>query len=154
MNTKTSDAALAQNPTLDDLFKKWGFAYNIDWRLIKAHAIAESSLSADAINPADPSYGIGQILCRADNYDSPCQNKFYIDGWSQATPNKLLDPDFNIRMAAQIISKNVKQYGFPRAVAVYNRFVEYKKPMNGPFENQEYVDRVINIYNSLGGSHP
>lgn len=154
MSAKPADAVEALNPTLDDLFKKWGLAYNVDWRLIKAHAVVESGLSADAVNPSDPSYGVMQILCSGATGDDSCENKFFIDDWSNATPNMLLDPDFNIRMGAQIIGKNLRQYGWPRCVAVYNRFAEYKSPLNGPFQNQDYVDRVTAIYHQLGGTLP
>lgn len=154
MTSKPADAVEALNPTLDDYFRKWGLAYNLDWRLIKAHAVVESGLSADAVNPSDPSYGVMQILCSGAHGDETCENKFFIDDWSEASPNRLLDADFNIRMGAQIIKKNLQQYGWPRAVAVYNRFAEYKSPMNGPFANQDYVDRVLSVYTQLGGGTP
>jgi soluble lytic murein transglycosylase-like protein len=135
----------------DALFQHWAAVYGVDWRLVKAHAMRESSLDAYAVNEADPSYGLGQVLCDAASPDSPCRNKLNVDGWSQATPNRLLNPDFNIRIATQIIAANIRQYGLPRAIAVYNRFAEHASPLNGPFQNQAYVDDVLRIYGELGG---
>lgn len=135
----------------DASFRKWGARYGVDWRLIKAHAMVESSLRADAVNPADPSYGLMQVLCDARDLDSPCRNRFVVDGWTQATPRRLLDPDFNVRIAAQIIAYNLKTWGWPRGIAVYNRWAERLAPEGGPFQNQSYVDRVLAVYRELGG---
>lgn len=135
----------------DAILQKWAKVYNVDWRLLKAHAMVESALNHRAVNPSDPSYGLMQVLCDAAGPDSPCRNRFVVDGWSEATPNRLLDPDFCVRIAAQIVAYNVRTFGMPRAVAVYNRWAERLSPPGGPFSNQRYVDKVLRIYRELGG---
>lgn len=135
----------------DEIFRRWGARYGVDWRLIKAHAMVESSLDAEAVNPSDPSYGLMQVLCTARDQDSPCTNRFVVDGWAEATPRRLLDPDFNVRIAAQIIAYNLRAWGWPRGIAVYNRWAERLSPEAGPFANQRYVDRVLAVYRELGG---
>lgn len=147
----TKKANAAEVTGFDAIFKHWGAMYGVDWRLLKAHAMRESSLDPSAVNESDPSYGLGQVLCDAVTPDSPCQNRLNVSGWSDATPHRLLDPDFNVRMMAQIIAANIRQYGMPRAVAVYNSFDQHNAPLDGPFKNQSYVDDVLSIYQSLGG---
>lgn len=144
-----ADVIQEKNPTLDDLFQKWAEVYHIDWRLAKAHAIVESSLNPDAVNETDnESLGLMQILCKPDGTGG-CVNRLNVDGWTDATRERLLDPDFNIRIGTQIIASNIKAYGLPRAIAVYNRFAERHSPIDGPFENQKYVDRVSKVYEDL-----
>lgn len=135
-------AAAELSATLDPLFQKWGRAYGVDPLLLKAHAIVESDLDAQAVNPSDPSYGLMQVLC-SHKGDGRCTNRFNIEGWAGMTADRLLDPDANIRMAAQIVAYNIRAFGLPRAIAVYNRYAERTSPPGGPFGNQRYVDKVL-----------
>jgi len=137
---KTSDAS---SPSMDDIFRKWGAVYGVDWQLLKAIAITESSLNPDAVNAADnESIGLMQVLCRPDG-GGGCSNGLNVDGWSEATRKKLFDPRFNIKIGAQILAWNIRTYGLPKAIAVYNRWAERTSPVAGPFENQSYVDAVL-----------
>lgn len=148
---ETTDTAISQDDSgtgLDALFQKWGAYYEVDWRLIKAHAIVESALNPNAENKADPSVGLMQILCKPDG-GGGCSNVFHVEGWSKATHDGLFDPDFNIQIGTQIIQKNIAAYGLPRAIAVYNRYAERNSPQEGPFQNQAYVDKVISHYKEL-----
>lgn len=143
-----ADVAIADT-SLDGLFEKWGKTYSVDPLLIKAHAVVESSMDPNAVNRSDPSYGLMQILCR--NKDGgACTNNFNIDGWKGMTVQQLLNPDVNIRMAAQIIKFNLR-YGLPRAIAVYNSWDQRVAQISGPFKNQAYVDAVRTAYRNLGG---
>lgn len=54
--------------------------------------------------------------------------------------------EFNIRIGAQILAWNIRKYGMPKAVAVYNRWAERLSPVAGPFENQSYVAAVLGNY--------
>lgn len=135
--------------SLDVLFKKWAAIYKTDWRLLKAHAVVESNLRADAVNRSDPSYGVMQILCT--NAGRTCTNKFNIEGWPEMTAARLLDADTNIRMGAQIVAWNQRQYGLMRGIAVYNSWDQRNAPAIGPFKNKAYVDKVVRVYTSLGG---
>lgn len=151
MVATTKRAAAAELETsLDALFRKWGAVYGVDWQILKAHAIVESDLDPDAVNPSDPSYGVMQVLCTR-GANGRCGNTFNIDGWPGMTAERLKDPDTNIRMAAQIVAYNIRAFGMPRAVAVYNRWAERLSPPGGPFANKRYVDKVLAAYARLRG---
>jgi soluble lytic murein transglycosylase-like protein len=133
-------------PSTDDLFRKWGAEYGVEWQLLKAVARKESRLNPKAVNNADnESIGLMQVLCRPDGRGG-CANNLKVDGWSGATRRKLFDPEFNIKIGAQILAWNIRKYGMPKAVAVYNRWAERSSPVAGPFENQAYVDTVVAGY--------
>lgn len=136
---------------LDGLFKKWGDHYDVDWRLLKAVAIHESSLNPNAVNAADPSYGLMQVLCR-HGADGVCVNHFDVEGWDEATTEKLKDPDFNIMIGAQILAYNLQTFGSPKGIAVYNSWDQRNASPIGPFKNQSYVSAVLANYRNLGGS--
>lgn len=146
-----SDAA--SGGKFDALYKKWGGVYGVDWRLIKAHALRESAENPRAFNPERPdlpndgSYGIGQIYCVVGP-DGRCSNRLSVDGWPPHASD-LYDADKNIHFMAQIIAANTRAYGMPRAVAVYNSFDQHRRPLNGPFKNQGYVDDVLRYYEGL-----
>lgn len=132
----------------DELFSRWGTRYGVDPLLLKAIATVESSLDPEAVNPNDPSVGLMQILCKPDA-EGRCTNRFNVDRWNQATWQRLLDPDFNVEIGAQILAWNLKTYGYPRGIAVYNSWSARHDPVNGPFMNQSYVDKVIAQYSRL-----
>jgi soluble lytic murein transglycosylase-like protein len=133
-------------PSVDDLFRKWGAAYGVEWRLLKAVARKESRLNPNAVNNADnESIGLMQVLCRPDGHGG-CANNLKVDGWRDATRRKLFDPEFNIKIGAQILAWNIRKYGMPKAIAVYNRWAERSSPVAGPFENHSYVAAVLGNY--------
>lgn len=138
----------------DAIYQKYGRLYGVDWRLLKAIAVVESSERSQAKNPADPSYGLMQVLCVTPGGASGarCTNRFNIVGWDQATPDRLFDPGFNVKMATQILKWNLDTYGFLKGIAVYNRWASRNDPKNGPFGNQGYVDKVLAAYRSVGGT--
>ena len=136
----------ANPPSVNELFKKWGAAYGVEWQLLKAVARKESRLNPNAVNNADnESIGLMQVLCRPDGRGG-CANSLKVDGWSGATRRKLFDPDFNIKIGAQILAWNIRKYGMPKAIAVYNRWAERSSPVAGPFENHPYVVAVLGNY--------
>ena len=140
LSMKISDAS---PQSIDDLFRKWGAVYGVEWRLLKAIAVTESRLNPDAVNAADKeSIGLMQVLCRPDGAGG-CSNRLNVDGWSEATREKLFDPRFNIKIGAQILAWNIRTYGMPKAIAVYNRWAERTSPVAGPFLNRLYVDAVL-----------
>lgn len=130
---------------LDAIYQKYGLQYGVDWRLIKAIAQVESSENPAAVNPADPSYGLMQILCQDNGYGG-CSNKFNITDWPPSTKNKLFDPDYNVKIGSQILAWNIKTYGRNKGIAVYNSWSARNDPTNGPYRNQTYVDKVIDRY--------
>lgn len=133
------------------LYRKWGARHSVDPELLRAIAIVESGENPNALNPSDPSYGLMQVLCVNDGQNNKCQNLFNILNWDMATPNKLTDPDFNIEMASQIISWNIRTFGILKGIAVYNNFSARFDPDNGPFRNQAYVDKVLAAWNRTNG---
>lgn len=151
----TSAAHTADNNTMnnayDAIFKKYAAIEGLDWRLLKAIAIVESTLTPGAKNPSDPSYGLMQVLCINDGPNSICSNRFNILGWDEATPERLYDPDFNVRMASQILKWNIDTYGNHKGVAVYNNWSARNDPEFGPFRNAGYVSKVLSAYVDVAG---
>lgn len=98
-------SSMSDKPNYDDLFKKYGSRYGIDWKLLKAIAIIESSLGEHPTvkrGLADPndiegskstdgkSWGLMQVtLPTARDYDQ------------SATAVKLNNPDYSVDIAAR-----------------------------------------------------
>lgn len=153
MKKSKADTGLPLAPpadTLRALFRKWASIYSVDPLLIEAHAMVESSLNPLAVNKSDPSYGLMQVLCSGSS--DVCTNKFNVDGWAGMTRQRLLDPDVNIKIATQIIAYNLRTWGYPRGIAVYNSWESRRSHVNGPFPNQRYVDNVLAKLRQLGGA--
>lgn len=136
--------------TLDDLYRKHATAAGLDWRLLKAIAIVESSENPNAVNPSDPSAGLMQVLCAGPGPDGRCTNRLNLPGWPPRR-EALFDPDTNLQFAAGILKWNIDSYGLLRGIAVYNRWASRLDPPDGPFGNQTYVDKVTREYRALGG---
>jgi soluble lytic murein transglycosylase-like protein len=137
--------------TLDDLYQSHGRQHGLDPMLLKAIAIVESSENPNAKNPADPSIGLMQILCVPDGNGS-CSNKLNIQGWPPADARLLYDPDYSLYLGGQILKWNISTYGFKKGIAVYNSWGARLDPDDGPFRNQNYVDKVLNNYYGLTGT--
>jgi len=136
--------------TLDDLYEKHGREKGLDPMLLKAIAQVESSENPDAVNPADPSVGLMQVLCVPDGAGS-CSNRLNVNDWPPQSRQQLFDPDFNLHIAAQILKWNIDTYGTLKGIAVYNSWSAHTDPREGPFQNQGYVDKVLSKYRALGG---
>ncbi len=110
----------------DALFTQWGGQYGVSPLLLKAIAFTESTLNPNAANtsdPTDPSYGLMQISCKPDGSGGCQANEFNLTGWPPAGgPQGLLDPATSIRLAAELMGKNLAQTqgNTWRAVAEYN----------------------------------
>lgn len=137
---------------LEPLYRKHANKQGLDWRLLKAIAIVESSENPNARNPADPSTGLMQVLCVPDG-SGGCKNRFNVQGWEGIRENDLLDPDINLGIASQILAWNIQRYGFNKGIAVYNSWSARNDPMEGPFQNQGYVDKVLRHYNAIKGDN-
>lgn len=138
----------------DGIFKRYAVMTGLDWRLIRAVATVESSLNPIAINRADnESLGLMQVLCRPDGKGGCTNHLPAVRGWTTATRDYLLDPDFNVYIGAQILADNFRAYGsIQKAVAVYNAWDQRNASKSGPFKNQAYVDKVLRVYRELGGT--
>lgn len=145
------EAGLAQKPGYDSLYKHHAKLVGLDWKLLKAIAITESSENPKAVNPSDPSYGLMQLLCTKSTVRT-CGNFLYLQDWPPATKEQLFDPDYSLHIASQILSMNVKSYGLWKGVAVYNCWGARNDARTGPFRNQKYVDKVKKEYDTLVNS--
>lgn len=117
---------------------------DIDPALLQAIAQVESSEVLEAVNISDPSFGLMQILC-TPNGKGICTNRFpKVDGWEGTTVDDLFNPQINVSIGAQILKWNLEQYGYPKGFAVYNSWSARKDPEDGPYRNQEYVNKVLN----------
>lgn len=136
---------------IDALFLKYGTLYNVPPNLLKALAVVESALKPNAIRnnpPNDVSAGLMQVLC-LPGANGVCTNKFNVDGWQGMTLQRLLDPETNIKIGAQIIAYNLRTYGYKRGIAVYNSWSARNSPADGPFPNDAYVNKVLSLVNKL-----
>lgn len=129
-----------EKTNFDSVYKRHASINGIPPSLIKAIAFVESSENPNAINKADPSYGLMQVLCTGKG--AVCENRFIIPGWP-VTRDALLDPELNVSFGAQILGWNVSQYGLLKGIAVYNNWSARTASRDGPFPNQDYVDKVI-----------
>ncbi len=136
-------------PTLDEIFVRVGNRRGVDPLLLKAIAMVESSLNPAAINTADnESIGLMQILCRPDGRGG-CSNRFDVDGWAGISRDRLFDAETNVDIGAQILAWNIRTYGMPKALAVYNAWDQRSANVMGPFKNQSYVDKILANYRRL-----
>lgn len=136
--------------SLDEIYAKYGAQFGVDWRLVKAVAQHESAENPDAVNTRDnESIGLMQILCRPDGAGG-CSNRLNVEGWPDATRERLFDSDFNVFIGSQILASNIAAYGIPKGIAVYNAWDQHTAPAAGPFKNQSYVDDVLRRAAKLG----
>ncbi len=132
----------------DALFQRHAKAHGVDWRLLKAIAQVESSLNPRAEHPNGLSSGLMQVYC-APAGGAVCRNRFDIDGWPPPTREQLYETEYNVHIAAQILAWNLRTYGLARGVAVYNSWSARLTRVGQPFPNQEYVDRVLQVYRAM-----
>jgi soluble lytic murein transglycosylase-like protein len=155
--SRRSEAAMNQTENADP-FEVAALKYGLDADLLRAIAYVESSNDPGAVHwnpPNDVSVGEMQILCKPPagtqrGEDFVCQNRFDIPGWPLRF-SELKDRAVNIDIGARILSYNMKGYGFPRGVAVYNDYRARFAGVAGPFPNDSYVTKVINRYSHLKG---
>jgi soluble lytic murein transglycosylase-like protein len=128
----------------DELYLYWGKHYGVEPLLIKAVAFVESGENPNAKNPAEPSYGIMQVYYTGSN-------DLDADGWPPESADQLYNASYNIKIGTQILRWNLKTYGFPKGIAVYNKWSARLEIQ--PFTNQSYVNKVLDRYRDLGGSN-
>jgi soluble lytic murein transglycosylase-like protein len=155
-NVETKTETVVQAPTLRALFAKHGAAYGVDPLLLEAIAMVESSLRPDAVRwnpPHDVSVGVMQILAvppegTQRGEDFMPTNRFDISPWPVSFA-ALKNPDLNIALGAQILRWNLRTFGFPRGVAVYNSWSARHAQESGPFPNDAYVSKVLHNLENL-----
>lgn len=133
----------------DSYFKQASDTYGVAFALLKAHAIAESSLNPQA-SRTEPSgkisYGLLQILWWTGS------DRFKKYGYSAdaiGDGSILFDPYVNCTIAAQLIADNYKacKGSLRDTINMYNTGVkESKRQAPGG-----YVDKVLGYYNKILG---
>ncbi|MBR9706077.1 lytic transglycosylase domain-containing protein [Candidatus Pacearchaeota archaeon] len=130
----------------DDLYKKYSNHAGVDWKLLKAISINESSQRFTSVNEDEgrgrKSYGLMQILY-PDTLDFI--NDYY--GY-EYTRNDLLNPEINIFLASSYIRYLKTRYNkISDIIASYNAGSVIKR--NGLYINQTYVNKILKVYRSI-----
>lgn len=94
-----------------DLIYQWAKTYRVDPCLIAALISVESSFDPNAVNPSDPSYGLGQVQVTTA--------RDYLPGVSSSD---LLDPATNIQVVCAHVAHLQYREGFPMpdGIGAYN----------------------------------
>lgn len=146
----------------DSLFKKYASQYNLDWKMLKAICMIESTMGYNPrvarglIDPQDVngskstdglSWGIMQVtVTTAKDYDPT------------ATPQKLNNPEYSVKIASQHLAMLYKFFNF-----VSNRKTEFivksynqgqgntLKEIQGKTQGyaNEYWSKYVNAYKDL-----
>lgn len=125
----------------------WARHYRLDPLLMEAIARQESSLDPNAVNPADPSYGLFQILCSGPGTDGRCTNRLPAFSDWPPTRESLFNPERSAYWATRLMRHNIDAHGsIGRALIVYN---------GGPQAlatgvSDRYANRVLAIYQQIG----
>ena len=118
----------------DSIYQKWSEALGIDWRLVKAVAITESSEDPSAIGDNGNSFGLMQVQNLIGNY------------YANAKGTELLDPEKNIEAGSKYLAEMVKKYGVEGGIQAYNLGeTKYLAGLTSP----TYLSKVMRNFNSL-----
>lgn len=117
--------------------------YNVDRSLVKAVAMTESSLNPNAENPADPSYGLMQVMpILAEDFG-------IVKDWHNPTPAEIAmikDPQTNLRIGAWFLGRLLKKYSLEISIEMYNVGEAGWKQGR---RNSKYVAKVMRYYNEF-----
>jgi len=103
--------------TLDDKIMYAAKKYGVDWRLVKAVAMTESSLDPNAKNPNDPSWGLmGITPAVAEDYGLVKDHYNPTD----AEIAMLREPQTNLNIGAWLLAKLLKRFPWDGAIQAYN----------------------------------
>ena len=114
--------------------------YSVDPNLVRAIIKKESSWNPNAINPHDPSYGLGQVtpIC--------AQDYGIVKDWQNPTKEeikKIYDPQTNIDIIAWDLDRPAK-YTLDVVIQMYNEGEEaYLEGKRVP----DYLAKVMEFYN-------
>lgn len=135
----------------EDVFRAAGARHGLDWRLLAAHAFVESSFNPKARNP-EGSDGLMQILFPLEKNTGVLRHlrAGTLPEFLDVDMDQVFDAAYNVELGAALIRENIKAFGMPRAIAVYNMDRARTAPLAGPFANQGYVDKVLAKARALG----
>lgn len=130
-------------PSIDAMIVYAANKHRVEAALVKAVAMTESSLNPRAKNPADPSYGLMQIMpILAEDYGIV---KDYHNP-TEAEIAMIYDPQTNLLIGAWFLSNLLKRHSLQVAVEMYN---VGETGWNKGRRNPEYVSRVMRYYNGF-----
>jgi len=133
------------------LTKKWGLIYGIDSLIIEAVIQVESNYNPKAVNPADPSYGLMQILHRENGWSTA---EALLKQLGKSIPENLeemkeylFNPNNNIELGGFYIKTILNKYGFDN-IDIYN--IGETSYSRG-YRNIDYKNKVHSAYFKLKG---
>lgn len=111
LSTPVVDAAALDREieTINGHIEYHSFRAGVDPLMVYAVIAQESSLNPQAINEADPAYGLGQVMPRY------WRHAFVEECGQEATPQTLMEPELNVCYTAHIIGKLKRIYGRDQA---------------------------------------
>jgi len=117
----------------DEIYRRWGELRQLDWRLIKAVAIVESSERAEVIGDDGRSFGLMQVS--------------KVVGASYGmTVEDLLDPNLNVQVGSGFLAEMINRYGLEGGIQAYNLGeTKYRKGLRSP----NYLSKVMTEFNKL-----
>ena len=129
--------------TLDDQIRYSAQKYGVEFKLVKAVAMTESSLNPNASNPSDPSWGLMGIMpILAEDFGIV---KDY-HNITEAEKAMIRDPQTNLNIGAWHLARLTKKYPFDTAVQMYNcGETGYNRGVRVP----EYLAKVKQHYAEL-----
>ena len=103
--------------TLDEQIRYAAQKYGVDWKLVKAVAMTESSLDPNSKNPNDPSWGLMGITPAVaedfgivKDYHNP----------TDAEIAMIREPQTNLNIGAWLLAKLLKRFPWDAAIQAYN----------------------------------
>ena len=129
--------------TIDEQIRYAATKYNVDWRLVKAIAMTESSLDPNSKNPNDPSWGLMGITPAVAedfgivrDYHNP----------TDAEIAMIREPQTNLNIGAWLLAKLLKRFPWDAAIQAYN---EGPANYNAGKRVPEYLAKVKQHYSEI-----
>ena len=148
--TSKEGAKVITRETIEKAIEEKSRKYGLEIAMVKAFCEIESSFNPNAINPADPSYGIMQIMPIC------AQDYGYVKDWRNTTQkeiDRLLDLDTSLEIGCRhfsgILARHRTSYGLEGCVQMYNRGVHGY--INLGRRNIPYWNNWRKAYISYGG---
>ena len=120
----------------DEIYKRWADLRDLDWRLLKAVAIVESSENANVTGDEGRSHGLMQI-------SSLVGSSFGL------MVEDLYEPNLNVQAGSGFLKEMIDKYGLEGGIQAYNLGeTKFRQGLTSP----TYLSKVINEYERLKGT--
>jgi soluble lytic murein transglycosylase-like protein len=132
----TRNRGLGQGTDWSSLADDAGARYGVPPDLILATIQTESSGRANAVNPADPSFGLMGVMLSTARW---------VTGNANLQADDLMDPATNVDAGTRYLRYQLDRYGgdVPSAVSAYNAG-------HATDSNASYVQQVLGLMGSIG----